>query len=155
MSLSAMITLEFEDNLDLNADELRPKLTLAVELALRHQQIPAGSSLTVVLSNDEQLQQLNNQFLGIDAPTDVLSFPAGETDPETGDVYLGDIIISCQQAQSQAKAGNHALEAELQLLIVHGVLHLLGYDHDCEQEKNRMWTTQDDILSQLGVLGIG
>jgi probable rRNA maturation factor len=98
-----------------------------------------------------RLQELNRDYLGIDAPTDVLSFPASETDPETGARYLGDILISVPRAQSQAEAAGHALESEVQLLVVHGVLHLLGHDHAKPEEKRRMWKAQAEILESLGL----
>lgn len=111
---------------------------------------PHETELTIVISDDEQLQALNSQYLGIEAPTDVLSFPANETDPESGGIYLGDIIISYPRAQAQAQAGGHALVDELQLLVVHGVLHLLGHDHSNEVEQARMWSIQSEILRRLG-----
>jgi probable rRNA maturation factor len=107
--------------------------------------------LTVVVSDDAQLQELNRSYLGIDAPTDVLSFPASEQDPETGRRYVGDVLISLPRAAQQASDAGHALEAELQLLVVHGVLHLLGHDHASEDEKARMWAVQTDILERLGL----
>jgi probable rRNA maturation factor len=152
-----MITLEIDDGLlaqsssGLNLEALRPTLLRAAELTLYHQQVSTRASLTILLSGDEQLQQMNHQFLGIDAPTDVLSFPAGETDPETGEPYLGDVIISCQRAQAQATAGGHTLVDELQLLIIHGMLHLLGHDHAEAEAKACMWAAQSAILAQLGV----
>jgi probable rRNA maturation factor len=109
-----------------------------------------GADLSLVLTGDAQLHELNRQYLGVDAPTDVLSFPAGEIDPETGLIYLGDVIISYQRAQAQAAAGGHPVEDELQLLVVHGVLHLLGRDHAEEIEKVKMWAEQSAILSRLG-----
>jgi probable rRNA maturation factor len=143
--------------------ELNPVLsqTMEIELvektaleALKHQSIPEPVDLTIVLSDDTQLQQLNLEYLGIDAPTDVLSFPAGETDPETGDLYLGDIIISVPRAALQANAAGHKTEQEVQLLIVHGVLHLLGHDHGELEEKARMWKAQGEILEILGLANI-
>jgi probable rRNA maturation factor len=106
--------------------------------------------LTIVLSDDRQLHELNSQFLGIDAPTDVLSFPGGETDPDSNELYLGDVIISYSRAAAQAAAGGHSLQAELQLLVVHGVLHLCGYDHADEAEQARMWALQTAVLQELG-----
>jgi probable rRNA maturation factor len=117
--------------------------------ALAHES--AEGDLSVVLSDDEQLQQLNRDYLGIDSATDVLSFPASETNPESGERYLGDILVSVPRASQQAAAAGHPLEAEVQLLIVHGVLHLLGYDHAEPQEKTRMWAAQADILGSLGL----
>jgi probable rRNA maturation factor len=96
------------------------------------------------------LQELNRRYLEIDAPTDVLSFPAGELNPESGAIYLGDIAISYQRAQAQAALAGHPIEAELQLLVVHGVLHLLGYDHIESSEKAAMWEIQDQVLAALG-----
>jgi probable rRNA maturation factor len=117
---------------------------------LRHQSAH-DADLTLVLTGDSQIQALNHDFLGKDAPTDVLSFPSQETDPETGRRYLGDIIISVPQAETQATTAGHPLEAELSLLIIHGVLHLLGYDHAGSEEKECMWAVQSEILTQLGI----
>ncbi len=111
----------------------------------------AQGDLSIALSDDRRLQQLNRDFLGIDAPTDVLSFPAAESDPESGAVYLGDIVISVEHARKQALAAGHPLEAEVQLLVVHGVLHLLGYDHARPAEKSRMWAAQAAILNSIGL----
>ena len=112
---------------------------------------PADSDITIVLTDDSQLHELNRDYLGVDAPTDVLSFPASETDPETGAVYLGDILISIPRAAEQARAAGHPVEAEVQLLVVHGILHLLGYDHAEADEKARMWETQAEVMSRLGL----
>jgi probable rRNA maturation factor len=111
---------------------------------------PAGD-LTIVLVDDARIQGLNRDFLGHDAPTDVLSFPADQADPETGHRYLGDIVISCARAAEQAGERGHSLEAEMQLLVVHGVLHLLGHDHAETGEKERMWAAQAEALERLGV----
>jgi probable rRNA maturation factor len=109
------------------------------------------ADITIVLTDDKQLHELNKEFLDVDSPTDVLSFPASETDPETGSVYLGDILISLPRATEQAQAAGHPLEAETQLLVVHGVLHLLGYDHASDEEKTVMWNEQAKVLERLGL----
>jgi len=119
--------------------------------ALRQAGAPLDGELTIVLSDDAQLQQLNSQFLQIDAPTDVLSFPSGEPDPDSGASYLGDVLISYPRALAQASARGHTVRAELQLLVVHGVLHLLGHDHAGQDDKARMWALQAEILQSLGV----
>lgn len=126
-------------------------LTRAANAALEHQSHSLESELSVILTNDARLQELNLNYLGIDGPTDVLSFPASETDPETGARYIGDILISIPRAQAQAEAAGHRLEAEVQLLVVHGVLHLLGHDHAEAEEKARMWKAQAEILKRLGL----
>lgn len=123
----------------------------AVHLALKHQKESLQVNLSVVLTDSRKLRKLNRDYLGIDAPTDVLSFPASESDPETGARYIGDILISVPYAAKSAKKAGHPLEAELQLLVVHGVLHLLGHDHAKPREKARMWKAQREILTQLGL----
>ncbi|MFL7870595.1 MAG: rRNA maturation RNase YbeY, partial [Anaerolineales bacterium] len=80
--------------------------------------------------------------------------PASETDPETARRYLGDILISVPRAEEQARAAGHGLEAEVQLLAVHGTLHLLGYDHAEVEEKARMWKAQAEVLERLGLAEI-
>jgi probable rRNA maturation factor len=129
------------------------KLELSALAVLQHEGDTSDTDLTIVIEDDARLQALNKEFLSIDAPTDVLSFPSGggEFDPETGRAYLGDVIISYQRAVEQADAAGHPLISELQLLVVHGVLHLLGYDHAEADEKEAMWFTQAAILGSLGV----
>src|SRR5215510_9411191 len=131
----------------------------AVHLALKHQKESPEVNLSVVLTDSRRLRTLNWDYLGIDAPTDVLSFPASESDgsesdPETGARYIGDILISIPYAAKGAKKAGNSLEAELQLLIVHGVLHLLGHDHAKPREKAKMWKAQHEILTQLGLSDI-
>jgi probable rRNA maturation factor len=106
---------------------------------------------TIAIEDDEQLKNLNSQFLGIDAPTDVLSFPSDETDPDSGNLYIGDIIISLPRATQQAQQAGHPVNNELQLLVIHGMLHLLGYDHDTPENKAEMWSLQADFLNKLQV----
>lgn len=126
-------------------------LERAATAALEHQSQSLDSELSIILTNDARLHELNLNYLGVDSPTDVLSFPASETDPETGARYIGDILISVPRAQAQASAAGHPLESEVQLLVVHGVLHLLGHDHAEPQEKARMWKAQSEILENLGL----
>jgi probable rRNA maturation factor len=126
-------------------------LRRAAEAALAHQQAPDGARLSVVVTDDDELRRLNEEYLGHNAVTDVLAFPDGDTDPETGAPYLGDVIIAFPQAASQAEAAGHPVIEELQLLVVHGVLHLLEHDHYEPGEKARMWAAQDEILTGLGV----
>lgn len=129
-------------------------LERAARAALTHQNESLDVDLSIVLTDDARLHKMNRDYLGIDAPTDVLSFPASETDPETGSRYLGDILISIPRAQEQATAAGHALDSEVQLLVVHGVLHLLGHDHAEPKEKAKMWKAQAEILDSIGLSGI-
>ena len=131
-------------------------LRAVVEATLRHEEVAAGE-VTVVISGDELLHQLNREYRGIDAPTDVLSFAAQEEgEGETAFVsapeaagYLGDVVISFPTAQRQAEAAGQPTLAELGLLAVHGVLHLLGYDHADEEEEAEMWARQAAILAEV------
>ena len=127
-------------------------LRTAVTVTLRHEKRKPPVEVTVLLTDDDQLKALNKEYRGIDKPTDVLSFEAGDTMPGMADddPYLGDIVISVPTAERQAKQGGHSLKSELQLLTVHGTLHLLGFDHEEPEEKDRMWWTQASILAQLG-----
>ena len=124
-------------------------LERAALAALKHQR--ADGDITLVLTGDSQLHKLNRDYLGVDAPTDVLSFPASESDPETGEAYLGDIILSLPRADKQARAAGHSQADEAQLLVVHGTLHLLGHDHATAREKAKMWKAQGEILNRLGL----
>ena len=126
-------------------------LTAVGEVALSLAKAPENCSLTLILTDDQELQRLNREHLGIDAPTDVLSFPVPYNDPETGTPYLGDILVSIPTAEQQAIAAGHPLADEVSLLFVHGILHLLGYDHGTPEEKAAMWQVQDEILSHLKI----
>lgn len=143
-----MITVEISDTFQEMVDPAW--LEAAAQAALSQEEAPETSELSIVVGDDEMLRTLNLQYRGIDSPTDVLSFPSVETDPESGNLYLGDIILSYPRASEQAGAGGHPVKAELQLLVIHGVLHLLGYDHSEVEERDRMWGKQARILQALG-----
>jgi len=144
--------IHIETNPSLQTGLPADMLMHAARAVLEHQS--TDGDLTIVLTDDAQLRELNRDYLDIDAPTDVLSFPASETDPETARRYLGDILVSVQRAEEQARAAGHALEAEVQLLVVHGTLHLLGYDHAEADDKARMWKAQAEVLERIGLSGI-
>ncbi len=132
-------------------DFLDIELLESAARAVLEQQSAPDDDITIVLTDDDHMHELNLDYLGIDAPTDVLSFPASESDPETGAHYLGDILISVQRAEQQAQAADHSLQAEAQLLVVHGTLHLLGHDHTEAEQKARMWAAQAEVLKRLGL----
>jgi probable rRNA maturation factor len=141
--------INFETNPNIKTEFDLDLLERAALTTLTNQE--AQGDITIVLTDDAQMQQLNRDFLGSDAPTDVLSFPALETDPETGRRYLGDILISVPRADDQAGAAGHALEEEVRLLIVHGTLHLLGHDHADAEDKTKMWAAQAEVLARIGL----
>lgn len=142
--ISIQIDSEFKGKLS------SKKIGKAAQAVLDHHKRHAAS-MAVAVGGDEKIQSLNLEYRGIDKPTDVLSFPSGEPDPQTGRVYLGDIIISYPTAEKQAETSGHPVIDEIMLLVVHGVLHLFGHDHREPDDKKEMWAIQDEILSKLKV----
>lgn len=133
-------------------------LRRAADFTLGHQEVQETCELAVVVSGDDTLRELNQRHRGVDAPTDVLAFPHRAKGPDFPFVdppgfprYLGDVIISFPRAEAQAREAGHATVAELQLLVVHGVLHLLAYDDQTEPERARMWQAQHAVLDEMGV----
>lgn len=129
---------------------LAPALKRAALQTLQHLSADDGM-VTVVLSTRETMRDLNRTFAGEDHATDVLSFSDGSIDLESGLQYYGDVIIAVDIARQQAEAAGHSLTSELVLLTVHGVLHLLGYDHAADGEKRKMWSQQREIIASLGI----
>ncbi len=144
-----MISLQVKRSVKLQVDK-----SILLEAAQRTLEITGSShqvDLSIVIGSDAFLRKLNLQYRQVDSPTDVLAFPADELDPDTADYYLGDVIISLPRAQEQASSTGHSLQDELQLLVVHGVLHLQGYDHSSPSDKKKMQSVQDKILKALGL----
>ncbi|NPA07093.1 MAG: rRNA maturation RNase YbeY [Chloroflexi bacterium] len=110
---------------------------------------PDAVDVVILLTDRATVHALNRQYRGYDKPTDVLAFPDGSHDPETGRPYLGDVVIAVPVAAEQAQQAGHTLADELCLLTVHGVLHLLGYDDQEPQARARMWAQQGAILQEL------
>lgn len=136
--------------------QVQPELVRQTALAtLIHQRIEQPCELAVVVTDDEALHELNRRYRDVDAPTDVLAFPDEACGPFVGAPglprYLGDVIISFPRAEAQALESGHDVQAELQLLIVHGVLHLLGYDDVMAERRAQMWAAQTEVLQALGV----
>jgi len=105
--------------------------------------------ISLIITDDTEIQQLNKSFRGIDRPTDVLSFNNEYIDLDTGIPYLGEIIISYPTAKTQAIQLGNLVSHELELLLIHGYLHLLGYDHANELDKKAMWQLQKKLLAHL------
>lgn len=107
--------------------------------------------VNLIFVDEHEIIQLNENFRGYPEATDVLSFEAGFIDPETGNLNLGDIVICAPFVMKQsAKLGNEPND-EMRLMVIHGMLHLLGYGHDNEEEKSLMWETQRKILENLEI----
>jgi len=142
-------------------DGLKALIRKAIRTALAAEGIDFPCEVDVSVTSDEGIHAINLEQRGVDRPTDVLSFPAftltpgelpSETDPATGLVPLGDMVISLERVRSQAKEFGHSNRRELAYLTVHSVLHLLGYDHmDEGPQKAQMRAREDAIMSELGL----
>ena len=138
-----------------------------VEAALDYENCPYEAEVNVVLTDNQCVREINREYRGIDSPTDVLSFPMVEYEtpsdfrhveemfadcfnPETGELMLGDIMISVDKAEEQADLYGHSLESELAFLTAHSMLHLFGYDHMDEAERAVMERKQEEILENRG-----
>lgn len=106
---------------------------------------------TILVSNDNYIRNLNRRFRDVDAPTDVLSFSSENEDDNSSDHYLGDVIISYPTALRQAGEAGHPVDHEMCLLVVHGILHLMGYDHQDLVQKKLMWSVQKLVLKSLDI----
>ena len=121
--------------------------------ALSQEGVEQGTELSLIITDDEAIRELNRRFRSVDAPTDVLAFGAGAEEhfviaPE-GPPYLGDVVISCQRALAQAEELGHTLAEELKLLVIHGILHLLGYDHQEEADARKMREREKETLAKV------
>jgi len=146
-------TLESGQTLDNN---LQAQLIRAIAATLNQHEVSERTGVTVVITEDARVRELNREFRHIDAATDILSFPADPLPDEIqqaendGD-YLGDLIIALPFTRAQAERLGHSFADEMTLLIVHGSLHLLDYDHDSTDNQLEMWNVQHAILESLGV----
>lgn len=142
--------------------EMERMLTQVLNKAAEVYGIEPQAEVSVVLADDDYIHQLNHQYRGKDRPTDVLSFamndhcagehePAIAAAPDDSEILLGDIVISLETTARQAEEFGHGLERELAYLTVHGMLHLLGYDHEAEAERAEMRQEEEHVLSLLGI----
>jgi probable rRNA maturation factor len=133
-------------------------LRSAAQAAIAQVQPAHAVELSIRLTNDAELHDLNLRYRNVDKPTDVLSFGseawrdgARADEAVAQPEYLGDIVISMDRCTAQAQTGGHEVGEELALLVAHGTLHLLGYDHDTAARKKRMWAQQAKALAAMGV----
>ncbi len=141
------VHLQFGDARWRKVRGLAARLDIAAGRALARGKAPAGSALTVLLSDDAQLKSLNRDFRGKNKPTNVLSFPA----PANADGYLGDIALAYEVTREEAREGNKRLADHATHLVVHGVLHLLGFDHVTGSQARKMEALETRILAELGI----
>jgi len=129
------------DGIDLAA------LEALAQRVMEGEAVAPGTGLSVLITGDDEIRDLNRRFLGVDEPTDVLSFPDEADHFVTGadeEPYLGDIAISLPTARRQAEQLGHSLDAELAHLLVHGILHLCGYDHEQGGEPERIMRAREE-----------
>ncbi len=163
------MTLYFEEEGDLKLPLECQKLAKEVaEAVLSYIGCPYEAEANLLLTTDEEIREMNREFRGIDRATDVLSFPMVEYEkpgdfsfleerpdcfhPETGELMLGDIVISKEKVLSQAEEFGHMPKREFAFLIAHSMLHLSGYDHMEEDERIRMEEMQEKVLEKLNIL---
>jgi probable rRNA maturation factor len=138
---STVLFRELPDTVKLSLAEKRQLKNFARVLL---QEAVGGRAFTCLVTNDDELRKLNSQFLQHDYATDVLSFPSGASDGE-----LGDMAISIERAEAQARAFGHSRTDEIRILMLHGVLHLLGMDH--ETDRGEMARAERKWRDQLGL----
>ena len=151
--LSYAVDVQIDEALEADVDV--GSVGRVVAAALEGEGVAEGSAVDVWITTDEQVHALNRQHRAVDRPTDVLSFAFQETEPfptSPDEVSsLGQVVISFPRAAAQAQEYGHAVELEVAFLLVHGILHLLGHDHDEPDEERRMFQRQDSILGSLGL----
>lgn len=163
------MTLLFEEEGELTLPlDCKEIAEAVIDAALDYVGCPYEAEINLLLTMNEQIQEMNANFRNIDRATDVLSFPMvdyetpGEFDfleerddcfhPETGELILGDIVISKEKVVSQAEEFGHSLKREYAFLIAHSMLHLSGYDHMEEEERNEMERMQRELMEKLNIL---
>ena len=161
------LQIDYEANKTISID-YKGIIHKVVEKALDYEQCPYEVELNVILVDNEEIHQINKEYRNMDKPTDVLSFPMidyevpGEFDwledngddcfnPESGELLLGDIIISVDKLLEQAVEYGHSVERELGFLVAHSMLHLFGYDHMEDEERKVMEEKQEEILQQVKI----
>lgn len=163
------MTLEFEQEAEWNPpfspEELMRRV---IEEALEAESFPYEAELSVLITDNAGIQEINREMRGMDAPTDVLSFPMADYEtpgdfsvweeesfdlfnPDSGEAILGDIVISAEKVQAQAKEFGHSEERELAFLTAHSMYHLFGYDHMEDEDRLLMEEKQRNLLDRLGI----
>ena len=148
MSNEASIGIQNEKAYPISESDL-----IAAAEAVLKQHDAITSEMSIVVTDNEEVHALNKQYRQTDAPTDVLSFPAEPLPNNLGDdaPYIGDLVIAYPYASDQAQRLGHPMRDTLMLLVAHGTLHLLGYDHDTAENRKAMWAKQADALTALGI----
>lgn len=158
------VYIEYEQEAIPDFNELIEKV---IGQALDYEKCPYEAEVNVLLTDNPSIHEMNLKNRGIDRPTDVLSFPMNDFPepadfdalescvdafhPETGELLLGDIVISYEKAVEQADTYQHSIEREIAFLTAHSMLHLMGYDHESDEERMDMEERQEAILKILNI----
>lgn len=151
--MTVIITNE-QDKIEIPADWAQ-KIDQVAEICLREEEIPAYAEVDLLFVDNETIRGMNREYRDKDSATDVLSFPMYEADEpldEDEELLFGDIVISLERAQEQCEEYGHSLEREVMYLLVHGLLHLAGYDHMEEEEKKQMRAQEEKLLAVIGAI---
>ncbi|WP_163151565.1 rRNA maturation RNase YbeY [Anoxybacillus sp. MB8] len=153
-----MLVIDFMDETNEITEEQVELIERLLQHAAKEERVPDGAEVSVTFVDNEKIREINRDYRGKDQPTDVISFALEEMGEEEIEIVgvdvppvLGDIIISVPKAREQAEQYGHSFMRELGFLAVHGFLHLLGYDHETEEEEKEMFTKQELILQQFGL----
>ena len=136
---------------------LRMLLRRACSATIELEHFPDNAEISITFTDDEEIKELNSRFRNVEASTDVLSFPLGENgvydiNPESGARMLGDVVLSLEHADAQARLYGHSFEREVAYLTVHSVLHLLGYDHvNGGLEQMKMREKEEAVMETMGL----
>lgn len=160
------IEIEYETDIELGLP-VEEIITAVVREAVSYERCPYEVEVNVLLTDNASIREINREQRQIDAPTDVLSFPMLDYEepaefcsleqeaacfhPETGELLLGDIVISVEKVLEQAESYGHSVKRELAFLVAHSMLHLFGYDHMEEKERLTMEGKQREILQHLSI----
>ena len=149
------ILIDYETDRELDIDYTKLADRVAGQI-LKSENCPYEVSVNLILTDNEEIKKVNSQFRSVGAPTDVLSFPIVEGkdiyfDLDTGELLLGDVMISVDKVYSQAEEYGHSTEREFSFLFAHSMLHLLGYDHMEPEEAAVMEKKQSEALKELGI----
>ncbi len=157
------ITIQYgNDNIPPVEESITDSIIKAINQVLEDQKVEVEADISVTLTDNEEIREINNNYRGIDKETDVLSFPmleyekpgaifASDEDFEDDKLVLGDIVISVEKAFAQAAEYGHSPEREFAFLAAHSALHLLGYDHMTEEDEKIMFEKQELSLDNIGL----
>jgi probable rRNA maturation factor len=152
------LIIDFIDETNEVTEEQIEMIEKLLHYAAQAENVPDGAEVSVTFVDNEKIREINRDYRGKDQPTDVISFALEEMGEDEVEIVgmdmppvLGDIIISVPKAREQAEEYGHSFMRELGFLSVHGFLHLLGYDHETEEEEKEMFSKQKQILEEFGL----